>query len=112
MNSSAAAIQDSPGGGIDGRLAGIEQTFQDLHQSVIDRERESSTGLGHNLAVPHARIPAAESPMGVVGILRTPIDSEAPDGEKVDIICLVATPEGKADDIAWGGKCAVAGHIQ
>jgi len=69
--------------------------FEDLYQSVIDREKEFSTGLGHHLAVPHARIPASESLMGVVGILKRPIDFEALDGDKVDIICLVATPEGK-----------------
>jgi mannitol/fructose-specific phosphotransferase system IIA component (Ntr-type) len=33
--------------------------------------------------------------MGVVGVLQKPIDFEALDGENVDIICLVATPEGK-----------------
>lgn len=72
-------------------------TFEKLHQSVVEREKTMSTGIGRSLAVPHARIPSAEHLMGVVGILKTPIDFEAPDGKKVAVICLVATPEGKED---------------
>lgn len=70
-------------------------TFDDVYQSVIEREKMSSTALGRGLAVPHARIPANESLMGVVGILRKPVDFDAPDGRGADIICLVATPAGK-----------------
>lgn len=70
-------------------------TFEKLHQSVVAREQSMSTGIGRNLAVPHARIPSSEHLMGVVGILKNPIDFESVDGQRVDMICLVATPEGK-----------------
>ncbi|NQU41111.1 MAG: PTS sugar transporter subunit IIA [Lentisphaerae bacterium] len=72
-------------------------TFEALHQSVVDREKQLSTGMGHQLAIPHARIPAKEHLMGVIGILSDPLDFEALDGEKISVIILVATPEGKED---------------
>ena len=70
-------------------------SFEDIYQSVIDREKECSTAMGHGLAVPHARIPSSEHLMGVIGVLHKPVDFDSPDGSGVDIICLVATPEGK-----------------
>lgn len=70
-------------------------SFEDIYQSVIDREKECSTAMGHGLAVPHARIPASEHLMGVIGILSKPVDFDSPDGAGVDILCLVATPKGK-----------------
>ena len=63
--------------------------FKNLHQSVIDREMVCSTGMGHGLAVPHARVPSSEQLMGVIGVLSKPVDFDAPDGAGVDIVCLV-----------------------
>lgn len=71
--------------------------FDELHQSIVKREKSFSTGLGNRLAVPHARIPAKEQLMGVIGIAKKPIDFDAIDKEKVDIIILIATPLGKED---------------
>jgi len=71
--------------------------FDDLFQSVTEREKSFSTGLGNRLAIPHARIPAKEYLMGVIGIAKKPIEFESIDGEKVDIVILIATPEGKED---------------
>ncbi len=72
-------------------------TFEDLYQSVVDREKQFSTGMGHRLAIPHARIPPKEHLMGVIGILENPIDFDAIDDQKIDVIILVATPEGKEE---------------
>lgn len=71
--------------------------FEDLYQSVVEREKSFSTGLGNRLAIPHARIPAKEQLMGVIGITKKPIDFDSIDGEKVNIIILIATPKGKED---------------
>lgn len=72
-------------------------SFEDLRKSVIDREKSFSTGFGNKLAVPHARVPAKEHVMGVIGLLDDPIEFDSIDGEKVDIIILIATPEGKEE---------------
>ncbi len=72
-------------------------TPSELNESVVNREKECSTGLGHGIALPHARITSKESLMGVIGILKEPIDFESLDGEKVSVIILVATPEDQID---------------
>lgn len=62
---------------------------------VTEREQEFPTAIGERIAVPHARIPGNHKLMGVIGILDTPIDFEAIDAQPVDVVILVATPEGK-----------------
>jgi Kef-type K+ transport system membrane component KefB/mannitol/fructose-specific phosphotransferase system IIA component (Ntr-type) len=72
-------------------------TREELIECTFARERKFTTGLGNRLAIPHTRIPAQESLMGVVGVARTPIDFESVDKKKVHVVILVATPEGKED---------------
>lgn len=62
---------------------------------VTEREKEFPTAIGERIAVPHARIPGNHRLMGVIGILEKPIDFEAIDAQPVDVVILVATPEGK-----------------
>lgn len=69
-------------------------TRDDLLKGIIDREKDFSTGLGRKMAIPHARIPKKEKLMGVIGLCRKPVDWESLDGEPVEIIILIATPEG------------------
>ena len=70
-------------------------SVEELTDIVIKREREFPTAIGEQIAVPHARIPGNHKLMGVIGILEKPIDFEALDNQPVDIVILVATPEGK-----------------
>ena len=72
-------------------------TREELTRVVIKREKECSTGLGSGIALPHARITSKESLMGVIGIMKEPIDFESLDGQKVSVIILVATPEDQID---------------
>ena len=69
-------------------------THTDLLDWVIKRERQFTTALGAKLAVPHAKIPAKEHLMGVIGISQKPINWDAPDGKGVQVVIMVATPEG------------------
>ncbi len=70
---------------------------EDLRARTVEREQECTTGIGNRLAIPHVRIPRKERLMGVIGICEEPIDFDAVDGEPVDIVILVATPEGRED---------------
>lgn len=69
----------------------------ELKEVVIKREKEMSTGLGNGIALPHARIDAKESLMGVIGILKKPLEFESLDGEPVQVLILVATPENQVE---------------
>ncbi|HUT25656.1 MAG TPA: PTS sugar transporter subunit IIA [Sumerlaeia bacterium] len=65
----------------------------DLYQTVVDRERESSTAIGKGAALPHGMLDEGPAIQGVLGISRQGVDWEgAPDGQPVRIIMLIATP--------------------
>jgi len=70
-------------------------TEEQLIDIVMQREKEFPTAIGEAIAVPHARIPGNHQLMGVIGILQKPMEFEALDQKPVDVVILVATPEGK-----------------
>ncbi|MBI4775737.1 MAG: cation:proton antiporter [Deltaproteobacteria bacterium] len=60
--------------------------------AVLARERIMATGLGHGVAVPHARLLSLATPVVTVGLSRTGIDFDASDGTPAHVICLILTP--------------------
>lgn len=56
---------------------------------IVDRERLESTGIGHGVALPHARIDTGHDVAVVVGRSAEGIDWDAIDGQKVRLIILV-----------------------
>lgn len=71
-----------------------------LAERLHARERLASTGLGHGVAIPHARLASLDEPRGAFLRLRTPIDFAAADGRPVDLVFAMVVPEQ-----------AVAGHL-
>jgi len=67
-----------------------------LTGAVWAREQLQSTGLGHGVAVPHARVAGLDKPVVVIGLDHGGLDFNAPDGEQAHLICLLLTPEGEA----------------
>ena len=62
------------------------------------REQLGSTGMGNGIAIPHARFTALAKPFGILARLRQPIDFDAIDGQRVDLIfvlLLPASPDGE-----------------
>lgn len=70
---------------------------EELYQSIVNREKELTTAMGSEIALPHGRIAAGSAIQGVMGICRDGIDFDAPDGEPVKLIMLIVTPEDKRD---------------
>jgi len=69
--------------------------FADL---VIEREKISSTGFGHGVAVAHGRTPEVSGPQITLGISRDGIDYNAVDGRPVQLLFIVANhPEQQMD---------------
>ena len=73
---------------------GSRQVFDTL----LERERLGTTGIGNGVAIPHGRLPGLERPAGVFARLKTPVDFEAIDGEPVDLIFLLLAPESAGAD--------------
>lgn len=63
-----------------------------IEQQVVAQERLVSTGLGDEVAVPHAKIAGLLAPRIGIGISPLGLDFDAPDARKAHIIILVLTP--------------------
>ena len=63
-----------------------------LVANIIKRERDSSTGIGKGVAVPHAHQDDIPHQLLAVGISHDGIDFSSIDNEPVKIIALLATP--------------------
>src|SRR6476620_8178757 len=78
------------------RLTGLEE--RDIFDVLLQRERLGSTGLGQGIAIPHGKLAGLKRIVGIFARLAEPIDFDAVDGEKVDIVFLLLAPEGAGAD--------------
>ena len=76
-----------------GMLACRQAGADDLHNSLLARERLGSTAIGHGIAIPHGRSPTLEAPRGALLRLQPAVDFNAPDGRDVDLVFAMAVPE-------------------
>ena len=61
---------------------------------LLAREAEGSTGVGHGVALPHARIPGLAGMRAVFVRLETPVPFDGVDGQPVDLLLALFAPEG------------------
>lgn len=62
-------------------------------ERIEEREKLGSTGFGRGVAIPHARIPGLNRPVGAFLRLATPVAFDAADGMPVDLIFGLLSPE-------------------
>ncbi|MGM0432032.1 MAG: PTS sugar transporter subunit IIA [Spirochaetota bacterium] len=67
-----------------------------LINDILDREQLASTCLGFGCAVPHAHSSSVQSTMIAAARLTPPQDFQAPDGEPVSLVFLLAGPKNSA----------------
>ncbi|AKS42795.1 PTS sugar transporter subunit IIA [Wenzhouxiangella marina] len=70
---------------------------REIFESLCQRERLGSTGLGHGVAIPHGRVNGQSGVSGALIRLRHPIDFDAPDQEKVDLFFALSVPDQCSD---------------
>jgi PTS system nitrogen regulatory IIA component len=63
-------------------------------EDVFERERLGSTGIGDEIAVPHARTDAVNQLIIAIGRSKSGVECESPDGKKVKLFFLMGTPQG------------------
>jgi nitrogen PTS system EIIA component len=78
------------------RLAGLDE--RQVFETLLQRERLGSTGIGEGIAIPHGKIPGLERLVGFVARLDRPVDFDALDGQPVEIVFLLLAPEGAGAD--------------
>lgn len=69
-----------------------------IFEAVLERENLGSTGYGNGVAFPHARINGLKKVISVFARLDKPIDYDALDGQPVDIVAFMVSPEDSGDD--------------
>jgi PTS system nitrogen regulatory IIA component len=78
------------------RLTGIDEA--EIFETLLQRERLGSTGIGEGVAIPHGKLPKLDRMFGLLAKLDKPIDFEAIDGAPVDVVFLLLAPEGAGAD--------------
>ena len=69
----------------------------EIFNSLIARERLGSTGLGHGVAIPHARMAGVEEAIGAVIKLEQGVDYDALDRQPVDLLFALLVPENSTE---------------
>ena len=70
-----------------------------IFQLLTDREKLGSTGMGHGVALPHARCALTDQAIGAMLKLDEGIDFDSPDNQKTDLIFALMVPEQHTDYI-------------
>jgi PTS system nitrogen regulatory IIA component len=78
------------------RLSGVDE--RDIFDVLWQRQRLGSTGLGQGVAIPHGKLAALKRIVGIFARLAEPVDFDAVDGDPVDIVFLLLTPEAAGAD--------------
>jgi nitrogen PTS system EIIA component len=78
------------------QLSGVPE--RRIFESLLERERLGSTGMGQGIAIPHARVAGLTRILGVFVRLESPIPYEAIDEQTVDLVFLLLTPEEAGAD--------------
>jgi nitrogen PTS system EIIA component len=69
-----------------------------IFDTLLERERLGTTGVGGGIAIPHGKLPQIDRLHGVFARLDEPVDFEAVDEEPVDLIFLLLAPESAGAD--------------
>jgi len=69
-----------------------------IFETLIERERLGSTGMGQGIAIPHGRIAGLQRITGFFARLETPIAYDAVDNQPVDLVFLLLAPEAAGAD--------------
>ena len=69
-----------------------------IFETLIERERLGTTGVGQGIAIPHGRMAGVAKITGVFARLENAIDYEAVDSQPVDLVFMLLAPENAGAD--------------
>ncbi len=74
------------------------ETERDIFDTLLQRERLGSTGVGNGIAIPHGKIVNLDGLHGLFARLDKPIEFDSLDDQPVDLIFVLLAPEGAGAD--------------
>ena len=69
-----------------------------IFETLLQREKLGSTGLGQGIAIPHGKLAGIDRVHAVFARLGQPVDFEAVDGQPVDLVFMLLAPEAAGAD--------------
>jgi nitrogen PTS system EIIA component len=69
-----------------------------IADTLMQREKLGSTGIGQGVAIPHAKLPKLDRLFGLFARLDRAIEFDSLDSQHVDLIFLLLAPEGAGAD--------------
>lgn len=70
---------------------GVRESF--IHSRLMEQERRATSGIGGGIAIPHLRLKKLSQPYTLLARLARPVDFNAVDGQPVDLVCLLLSPD-------------------
>jgi PTS system nitrogen regulatory IIA component len=77
-------------------LTGLAE--RDIFDTILQRERLGSTGVGNGVAIPHGKLKSVDRLVGVFARLVRPVEFESLDDQPVDLVFLLVAPESAGAD--------------
>ncbi|WP_121609833.1 PTS fructose transporter subunit IIABC [Mesobacillus foraminis] len=77
---------------------GILTSSEDFRKAILDREAESTTGIGMNIAIPHGKSNSVKKPAVVFGIKQDGVDWKSFDQTDAKLIFMIAVPKESVGD--------------
>jgi PTS system nitrogen regulatory IIA component len=71
---------------------------REVFDTILQRERLGSTGVGNGIAIPHGKLAGVRKIVGLFARLEQPVEFEALDDQPVDLVFLLLAPEGAGAD--------------
>jgi PTS system nitrogen regulatory IIA component len=79
-----------------GKVTGLDP--RSVFETLLQREKLGSTGLGQGIAIPHGKFAALAEVKGLFARLQAPVDFESADDRPVDLVFLLMAPESAGAD--------------
>lgn len=79
-----------------GRCIGRDD--KEILETLLERERLGTTGIGHGIAVPHGKLPDLDRIYGFFARLEIPVNFDAIDGMPVDLVFMLLAPVAAGPD--------------
>lgn len=73
-------------------------TPEEIFNSLIERERLGSTGVGHGVALPHGRLHGREQAVAAFIKLENAVEYDSIDNEPVDLLYALLVPDHFTDE--------------
>src|SRR3972149_7278726 len=73
------------------RVDGLNRA--ELLEALLEREKLGSTGIGHGVAIPHAKLKGIDSIVVAFGRSKLGVDFQSMDGKRVQLFFLIVAPE-------------------